>query len=72
MRKAERLDYFYDEMSRLHKKYLCDWRFNQMIINYLSWHLQNFGNDGFYVEEDDMIDRFRQFLSDMTGVEDVY
>ena len=42
-----------------------------MIINYLSWHLQNFGNDGFYVEEDDMIDRFRQFLSDMTSVEEV-
>ena len=72
MRKSERLDYFYDKMSRLHKKYLPDWRFNQMIINYLPWHLEKFGNDGFYVEEDDMINRFRQFISDMTGVEDVY
>lgn len=71
MRKAERLDDFYAEMSRLHKKYLCDWRFNQMMFNYLSWHLRKFGNDGFYVEEDDMIDRFRQFISDMTGVKDV-
>lgn len=72
MRKSERLDYFYDEMCRLHKKYVPDWRFNQMMLNYLSWHLGKFGNDGFYVEEDDMIDRFRQFISDMMGVKDVY
>lgn len=43
-----------------------------MIINYLSWHLGKFGNDGFYVEEGDMINRFRQFISDMTGIENVY
>jgi len=42
-----------------------------MMLNYLSWHLGKFGNDGFYVEENDMIDRFKQFISDMMGVKDV-
>lgn len=71
MRSEERLDEFYDELKRIHKKYFVDWRFNQMIFNYLSWHLRKIGNDGFYEEEDDVINRFREFVSDTKGIKDV-
>ena len=67
MRKSERLDYTYDEICRLHKKYIPDWRFNQMIINFLYWHMKKFGNDGFYNEDDKIIERFKEFLKDSVG-----
>lgn len=67
MRKAERLDSFYNEMQYLHKKYLPDWRFLQMMLNYFSWHLNKYGNDGFYVEDAETIDRFREYMHEMVG-----
>jgi hypothetical protein len=69
MRKSERLDYTYDEICRLHKKYIPDWRFNQTIINFLYWHMKKFGNDGFYNEDDKIIERFKEFLKDSVGAE---
>lgn len=67
MRKSERLDYAYDEICRLHKKYICDWRIQQTILNYLSWHVSKYGTDGFYNEDDKIVERFKEFLKDNIG-----
>ena len=67
MRKTERLDSFYSDMQFLHKKYLADWRFSQLMLNYFSWHLKKYGTDGFYVEDTETIDRFREYINEMVG-----
>lgn len=67
MRKSERLDYAYDEICRLHKKYICDWRIQQTMFNFLCWHMEKFGNDGFYNEDDKVVERFKEFLKDSVG-----
>lgn len=60
MRKTERLDDFYETIKILHKKYFPDWRFGQLIHNFLSWC----GNDGFYLEDDHYINKFIQFVNE--------
>lgn len=67
MRKAERLDYVYDEICRLHKKYLPDWRFQQFILNYISWHYEEFECDGFYLEDDEIVKKIKEFIKNMVG-----
>ena len=64
MRKPERLDKFYEELCRIHKKYLSDWRFGQFIFNLIS----EIG-DPFYYEEDKMIEVIKKYVSDVTGKE---
>lgn len=65
MRDANRLDYFYETLKSYHKYYFADWRFSQLIINFLNWHLNKYGTDGFYVEENEMLKRFNEFKDDM-------
>ena len=60
MRNPNRLDTFYDELKRIHKEKVPDWRFGQLIMNFLSWY----GRDPFYLEEDKMIDLFRKYFSE--------
>lgn len=65
MRDANRLDYFYETLKGYHKYYFTDWRFGQLIINFLNWHLNKYGTDGFYVEENEMLKRLNEFKDDM-------
>lgn len=67
MRKSERLDYAYDEICRLHKKYIVDWRIQQTMYNFICWHMEKFGNDGFYNEDDVVVTRFKEFIKDSVG-----
>ena len=64
MRKPERLDKFYEELCRIHKEYLCDWRFGQFIFNVIS----EIG-DSFYYEEDKMIEVIKKYVSNVTDKE---
>lgn len=67
MRKAERLDYFYDEMSRLHKKYLWDWRFGQLCSNFFGWLMSVQRRDLFFLEEDKMLRWFKMYIKETVG-----
>lgn len=60
MRDPNRLDAFYDELKKIHKEKVPDWRFGQLIVNFLGWY----GRDPFYLEEDKMIDLFRKYFSE--------
>ena len=64
MRDSARLDKFYDTLKEYHKKYLPDWRFGQLIINFIS----DCG-DPFYYEEDELIEKFKEY---MTRMGDIY
>jgi hypothetical protein len=68
MRKAERLDPFYDEWKELHKKYFQDWRFGQLCSNFFGWLMTEKGCDLFFPEEDQMIRYFREYAG--RGVND--
>lgn len=64
MRDVNRLDKFYDELKEIHKKNFPDWRFGQMVVNVLSeWQSQE-DRDIFYLEEDEMIQIFRDYVKE--------
>ena len=68
MRDANRLDGFYDEMKRIHKKAFPDWRFGQLIINFLGWVAAEKKLDPFFPEEDRMLEFFYEYAGE--GSED--
>jgi hypothetical protein len=61
MRDADRLDIFYDELKNIHMKKFPDLRFWQFICNFNHWLTYKKQIDGFYVEEDEMINLIREF-----------
>ena len=64
MRDPNRLDAFYEEMKELHKKYMSDWRFGQLMSNFFGWLMAEKGVDLFFPEEDKMIGYFREFVGE--------
>lgn len=58
MRDPNRLDTFYDELKRIHKEQVPDWRFGQLLVNYFRW----LGQDPFYWEDDKMLDSFKRYF----------
>jgi hypothetical protein len=66
MRDPNRLDSFYDEVKRIHKKHFPDWRFGQFMCNFLGWLSADQGRDPFFPEEDEMI----KYLRDYAGEEE--
>lgn len=58
MRNPERLDNFYEELKKIHKEAFPDWRFGQLIYNFLSWY----GKDPFFMEEDKCLEEFKKFV----------
>lgn len=61
MRNPERLDEFYDELKSLHRKYFPDWRFGQLMGNFLSWFMSEKGVDPFFPEEGKMLEYIREY-----------
>lgn len=72
MRNPKRLDGFYEEMKRIHKKCFPDWRFGQLMSNFLGWIYQEKKRDPFFPEEDEMIELFKEFSSESPfgGIDD--
>lgn len=66
MRDPNRLDKFYDELRRLHKKYYPDWRFGQLCSNFFGWLASEKKMDLFFPEEDKMLDYLREYIK-VTG-----
>ena len=57
MRDINRIDKFLKELGDLWKE-VPDWRFMQLICNLQS----EIGTDGFYLEEDDVIKRLKEYM----------
>jgi len=62
MRNPERLYPFYEELTHLHRTYCPDWRFGQLMNNFLVWHVQKYSSDIFYVEDGEMKKRIHDFF----------
>ncbi len=60
MRDPKRLDTFYNELKQIHKEYFPDWRFGQLLCNFLSWY----GRDPFYMEEDAFMKKIKEFVNE--------
>ena len=63
MRDPNRLDIFYNELKKIHK-YVPDWRFGQLIINFFSWYYNKYKGDFFYIEDDKILKVIEEFISD--------
>lgn len=63
MRDPERLNNFYDELKQLHKTYFPDWRFMQFMNNFQNWLKTHCQIDGFYLEEDKALEKFREYVN---------
>ena len=58
MRKIERIEPFMKELAKIWKK--CpDWRFGQLMSNVLN----SFDIDPFFIEEDEMLERFKKYFN---------
>lgn len=65
MRDVNRLYKFYDELRDIHMTYFPDWRFGQMVVNVLSeWQSQE-DRDIFYLEEDEILQIFKDYINNM-------
>lgn len=62
MRDPNRLDAFYDALRDFHKTYCPDWRFGQLIINFLSEY-----GDPFYWEETTFLDKLDEYKQKIWG-----
>lgn len=62
MRNPNRLDNFYDEMKKLHKKYFPDWRFGQLCFNFFAWIQHEKHRDIFFPEEEEMLNLFKEYI----------
>jgi len=58
MRDVKRLDEFYDELKNIHKKSFGQWRFGQLIFNFISEC-----GDPFYWEEDKFIEEIKKYAN---------
>lgn len=63
MRNPNRLDKFYDEMKKIHKKSFPDWRFGQLMSNFFGWLYSEKKRDCFFPEEDEMIEHLREYAN---------
>ena len=63
MRDINRLDKFYNELKEIHKKNFPDWRFGQLLVNVLADWQAKTKRDIFFLEEDEMIQIFRDYVN---------
>lgn len=61
MRRAQRLDSFYEELKYIHKTHFCDWRFGQLCSNFFGYLMSAHQVDLFYPEEDKMMEYIREY-----------
>ena len=58
MRDVKRLDEFYDKLKNIHKKSFGQWRFGQLMFNFISEC-----GDPFYWEEDKFIEEIKKYAN---------
>lgn len=62
MRDPGRIIPFAELLGELWKENVPDARFGQLITNYIAWHEQEYDQDIFYLEEPDLLIKFKEFL----------
>lgn len=65
MRDPNRLYKFYENLRDIHMTYFPDWRFGQLMINFIEWYYNKYERDIFYIEDDKMSIILDEFVSNM-------
>ena len=71
-RQADRLDRFYDELKAIHKEHFYDWRFGQLVTNFLCWLMNDKGMDIFFPEEEKMLEYIKEYSEQYRNEYPVY
>ena len=61
-RNPDRLIWFYEEVTRIHRNYYSDMRFGQFMYAFFLWIQEVKERDPFYVEEADMLDYLHEYV----------
>lgn len=61
MRNKDRIEPFLNEIGKLWKEKVPDWRFAQLLVNFLPY-LQNKVGDIWFVEEDEFLEHFKNYF----------
>lgn len=65
MRDPERLEDFYLQLKNIHKRTFPDFRFSQLMCNFLGW-VQAYKGDPFFYEEDRMLQYLKEYEAEHT------
>lgn len=60
MRNPQRIDGFMDELGELWRDKVPDWRFGQLMYNFMCAK-----GDPFYWEEDEFLKKFKEYLEEL-------
>lgn len=63
MRNQNRLYHFYNELMQIHMNH-PDIRFGQLINNFTRWLAREKDRDIFYLEEDDFLKLFKEYMKE--------
>lgn len=63
MRDINRIDSFCNEITKMWKNNVPDWRFGQLLINVFTYASDKTPLDIFYYEEEDILELFKDFFS---------
>lgn len=66
MRDPNRLYPFYQQLTEVHRQSFPDWRFGQLMCNFLRWIQTYKVRDPFYIEEDKMIEYLKEYVNTNT------
>lgn len=61
MRDPNRLYGFYDHVREIHMTKFPDWRFGQLMTNFIGYVATRHGVDVFFLEEDKLLEYFEEF-----------
>ena len=67
MRDPNRLYKFYENLRDIHMTHFSDWRFGQLVINFIEWYYNKYGRDIFYIEDDKMSIILDEFVSNIVA-----
>ena len=65
MRDPRRLDDFYDRLKKIHQEKLPDWRFGQLMLNFLSAYMTSNRIDFFYCEDAQLIKELEEYVDSL-------
>ena len=68
IRNPERIDVFTSELNRIWKKHFPDWRFGQLMSNFLGFIQSKKNKDPFFPEESEMLTYLKEFCGEKEEV----
>lgn len=52
----------YDKLKEYHMDYVPMFRFGQLMVNFEAWYKNRYGDDTFYLSDEEYFHRFKEFI----------